>query len=382
MLLVFFRKLLFALLIAAPLVVLAHKPSDSYLTLRTQEKQADGQLQGQWDVALRDLDYAIGLDGNLDGNVDWGEVKAKHAEIVAYSFAHLKIAADGKPCPTKVIDHKIENHSDGSYAVMFFTADCPKVPEFLELKYSLFFDLDQQHKGLLNLQSDGQARSAIFSVSEQEQRFQLAKPSKWKQFGTYLVEGIWHIWQGIDHILFLLSLLLPAVLVWVSDTWRGASSFKQAFWEVLKVVTAFTIAHSITLSLAALNIVSIPSWISESAIAASVVVAALNNVFPIVHGKRWVVAFLFGLIHGFGFANVLTELGLPQSTLLLALVGFNLGVEAGQIAIVAVFLPLAFMLRETSFYKRGVLVAGSLLIACIAGAWLVERVFALKFMPF
>ena len=94
------------------------------------------------------------------------------------------------------------------------------------------------------------------------------------------------------------------------------------------------------------------------------------------------VAFLFGLIHGFGFANVLTELGLPQSTLLLALVGFNLGVEAGQIAIVAVFLPLAFMLRETSFYKRGVLLAGSLLISCIAGAWLVERVFALKFMPF
>ena len=378
----FFRKFFFTLLVATPLVAVAHKPSDSYLTLRTQEKQPDGQLQGQWDIALRDLDYAIGLDGNLDGNVDWGEVKAKHDEIVVYAFSHLKIAADGKPCPTKVNDHKIENHSDGSYTVMYFTADCPNVPEFLEVKYSLFFDLDQQHKGLLNLQSDGQARSAIFSVSEQEQKFQLTKPSKWKQFIDYLIEGIGHIWIGIDHILFLLSLLLPAVLVWAGEAWRGASSFKNAFWEVLKVVTAFTVAHSITLSLAALSIVNIPTWIAESAIAASVVIAALNNVFPIVHGKRWLVAFLFGLIHGFGFANVLAELGLPQSTLLLALVGFNLGVEVGQIAIVAVFLPLAFMLRDTVFYRRGVLVVGSLLIACIAAAWFVERVFGLKFMPF
>lgn len=359
------------------LVAHAHKPSDSYLTIHGDTPQ----LQGQWDIALRDLDYALGLDGNLDGNVEWGEVKAKHAEIVAYAFSHLKLAADGSACPTKVTDHKIDNHSDGTYAVIFFTAECAKLPEILEIDYTLFFDLDKEHKGLLNLQSDGKARSAIFSDSERKQQFQLSKPSKWKQFVDYLVEGIWHIWIGLDHILFLLSLLLPAVLVWASDKWQAADSFKGAFIEVLKVVTAFTIAHSITLSLAALQIVNIPSWIAESAIAASVIVAALNNVFPIFLRRRWVVAFLFGLIHGFGFANVLTELGLPQSTLLIALVGFNLGVEAGQVAIVAVFLPIAFAIRASWFYKKLILVAGSLLIAVIAAAWLVERVFGLKFMP-
>ena len=355
----------------------AHKPSDSYLTIKADAQQ----LQGQWDIALRDLDYAIGLDANLDGNVEWGEVKAKHPEIVAYAFSHLKLIGDGNPCPTKVTDHKIDNHSDGTYAVVFFTADCAKTPLSLEIDYTLFFDLDKQHKGLLNLQSDGKARSAIFGDSERKQIFQLAKPSKWKQFVDYLVEGIWHIWIGLDHILFLLSLLLPAVLIWSADKWLAASKFGQAFLEVLKVVTAFTVAHSITLSLAALGIVQLPTWIAESAIAASVVVAALNNVYPIVHGRRWVVAFLFGLIHGFGFANVLTELGLPESTLLIALVGFNLGVEIGQVAIVAVFLPLAFALRETWVYQRLVLVAGSLLIAMVAAAWLVERVFDLKFMP-
>lgn len=356
----------------------AHKPSDSYLTIHGDKPQ----LQGQWDIALRDLDYALGLDGNLDGNVEWGEVKAKHAEIVAYAFTHLKLAADGAACPTKVTDQKIDNHSDGSYAVMFFTADCPKAPEFLEIEYSLFFDVDKEHKGLLNLQSDGKARSAIFSDSDRKQKFQLATTSKWKQFVDYLIEGIWHIWKGFDHILFLLSLLLPAVLVWRDERWKAAASFKGAFIEVLKVVTAFTVAHSITLSLAALQIVNIPTWIAESAIAASVVVAALNNVFPIFHGRRWMVAFGFGLIHGFGFANVLAELGLPQSTLLIALVGFNLGVEVGQVAIVAVFLPIAFALHDSWLYQKLILVVGSLLIALIAAAWLVERVFDIKFMPF
>jgi HupE / UreJ protein len=355
----------------------AHKPSDSYLTLKVEGKR----IAGQWDVALRDLDFALGLDANLDGAIDGAEVKAKQEAIAAYAFARLTLAADGAACATQVTEHKVTNHSDGAYAVMYFTAQCPKDIENLDARYSLFFDLDQQHKGLLNLQSGGQARSAIFSVSEPAQRFQLAKPSKLNQFVEYLVEGIWHIWAGFDHILFLLSLLLPAVLRWHERVWKAASSFGAAFVEVLKVVTAFTVAHSITLSLATLGVVHLPVRFAESAIAASVLLAALNNVYPIVHGKRWVVAFAFGLIHGFGFANVLAELGLPSGTLLLALVAFNLGVEVGQIAIVAVFLPIAYFLRDTWFYRRVTLVVGSILIAVLAAAWLVERAFDLKLVP-
>jgi hypothetical protein len=149
---------------------------------------------------------------------------------------------------------------------------------------------------------------------------------------------------------------------------------------VVKIVSAFTVAHSITLSAATLAIVHLPSRWVESAIAASVVLAALNNLFPVVQGRRWVVAFGFGLIHGFGFASVLADLGLPQGATVLALVGFNLGVEVGQLAVVAVFLPLAYGLRRSWVYERVVLVPGSVLIAMVALVWLVERAFNLKLL--
>ena len=159
------------------------------------------------------------------------------------------------------------------------------------------------------------------------------------------------------------------------------SRFGVAFCDVLRIVTAFTVAHSITLSLAVLGLVTLPSRLVESAIAASVVAAALNNIWPLVRGRRWMVAFLFGLVHGFGFASVLADLGLPQGALAVALLGFNVGVELGQLAIVAVFLPLAYALRRSWFYRRAVLVGGSLLIALLAAVWLVERVFELKLLP-
>ncbi len=159
--------------------------------------------------------------------------------------------------------------------------------------------------------------------------------------------------------------------------WVPAAGLGGAVKEVFKVVTAFTLAHSITLSLAALEIVTLPSRLVESAIAASVIVAALNNLRGTIEGKRWVMAFVFGLIHGFGFASVLADLGLPKDALVLALVGFNVGVELGQLAIVAVFLPLAFWLRATKFYRVGVLQIGSLLVALLAAWWLVQRLFDL-----
>jgi hypothetical protein len=122
----------------------------------------------------------------------------------------------------------------------------------------------------------------------------------------------------------------------------------------------------------------LPSRWVESAIALSVVLAALNNVFPIVQRGRWIAAFAFGLLHGFGFAGALADLGLPTGSLALSLAGFNIGVELGQLAIVAAFLPVAFALRSTWTYRRVVLAGGSTAIVAIAGAWLVERAFDLS----
>jgi len=355
----------------------SHKPSDSYLALSVQ---SDG-LTGQWDIALRDLDFAIGLDADGNGEITWGEVKARHREIAAYAMARLAIAADGTACPTTVTEHLVDNHSDGAYAVMRFTAACPLSPKELQLTYRLFSDIDPQHKGLLRLEAGGATRTAVFSPDAAHQTFALARSSTWGQLLDYLATGVEHIWKGYDHILFLLSLLLPAVGVPGALRWEPSERFHAAFIDALKIVTAFTTAHSTTLSLATLQVVSLPARISESAIAMSVVLAALNNVFPIVRGKRWVVAFCFGLIHGFGFASVLTDLGLPRDVLAVALVGFNLGVEAGQIAIVGMFLPLAYLLRRTRLYRDFVLTGGSCAIVAIAALWFVERAFDLKFLP-
>ena len=372
------RWLCAALIVLGTPLVHAHKPSDSYLTLKVGE----GAIAGQWDIALRDIDFAIGLDADGDGNITWGEVRAKHAEIAAYALARLAISADGAPCATAAGQQLIDNHTDGAYTVLKLRIDCPRTPTQLAVTYKLFSDIDPQHRGLLNLESHGATRTAILGPQAPTQAFELKEISRLQQFLDYGREGVWHIWVGFDHILFLLALLLPAVLVWHQHFWRAAPRFRDAFWDVFKIVTSFTVAHSITLSLATLGVIALPSRWVESAIAASVVVAALNNVIPVFHGRRWMVAFAFGLIHGFGFASVLADLGLPQGTLVLALVGFNVGVECGQLAIVAVFLPIAFFLRRTALYQKLILVGGSSMIVVIAGVWFSERAFDFKLLPF
>ena len=360
----------------------AHKPSDSYLSIRAE----GGALKGQWDIALRDLDFALGLDADGDGNITWGELRAHHDEIAAYAGARLALRADGQSCALQVGTQQVDSHTDGAYSVLPLAWTCPGagMPTAIQLEYRLFADIDPQHRGLLNLRTAQGTRTAVLGPQAAVQSFSLGTPeagSGWRAFLDYVREGVWHIWIGFDHILFLLSLLLPAVGLWAARRWQPVDRFGQAVWEVVRVVTAFTVAHSVTLTLATLGVVSLPSRLVESAIAASVVLAALNNVWPVFHGRRWWVAFAFGLVHGFGFASVLAELGLPQDVLALALVGFNIGVELGQLAIVAVFLPLAFALRRTQLYRHAVMVGGSLLIAVLAAVWFVERAFDLRLLP-
>ena len=355
------------------LAALAHKASDSYLVLEVQGRA----VSGQWDIALRDIDFALGLDHDGNGEITWGELRARHTDIAAWALGRLSLQRGGA-CLLRVVEHLVDDHTDGGYAVLRLAGECSAASADLTLDYRLLFDVDALHRGLLRLNLDGQTQTAVLAPDSGTQRFQPGRASRLAQFKQYLVQGIWHIWIGFDHILFLLALLLPAVLVYEARRWRGVTTFGVALREVLWVVTAFTLAHSITLTLAALRLVELPSRLVESTIAASVVLAALNNLVPVVQRRRWVVAFVFGLIHGFGFASVLAELGLPPETLVMSLLGFNLGVETGQLAIVALFLPVAYALRSTRFYGRGVFVGGSLITLAVALVWLIERAFNLK----
>jgi HupE / UreJ protein len=370
---------------------LAHKPSDSYLTMSVPKDGSDVTVR--WDIALRDLDYVLQLDRDNDGALTWGEVRSRGDDITKYATANLALSSKDKPCAiTTAAPMQLDKHSDGTYAVLSLNAACgAMLSEALQVKYSLLFDVDPSHRGLVQWLPPGEkeALSVILGTETATQSLSFQPPSKWQSFKQYVVEGAFHIWIGYDHILFLLSLLLPAVLIFRrNDTNTSkklfgnsqilpAESFWGAFKEVLKVVTAFTLAHSITLSLAALGYISLPSRWVESVIAASIIVAAIQNIRGVVDSKRWIMAFGFGLIHGFGFASVLADLGLPQNALVTALIGFNVGVELGQLAIVAVFLPLAFWLRATKFYQVGVFKWGSVLIALMALYWFVQRAFDL-----
>ena len=355
----------------------AHKPSDSYLSLRLEGER----MSGRWDIALRDLEHALGIDTDGDGAITWGELRARHDAIANYALARLRIRDAERVCAARVTDHLVDTHTDGAYAVLQFDVDCgTPAGNDIRIEYSLLFDLDPTHRGLLKWQANGGTATAVLGPDSAEFRPRVAAGSRLSQFFDYAKEGVWHIGIGIDHVLFLVSLLLPAVFAARKRSWAPVERFMPALWDVVKIVTAFTIAHSITLSAAALSIVSLPSRLVETAIAFSVLAAALNNLWPLVQGRRWVVAFVFGLIHGFGFASVLADLGLPQDALLLALVGFNLGVEAGQLLIVALFLPLAYGVRRTWVYKRVVLGAGSAVIACVALGWMVERWFDLQLL--
>ena len=355
----------------------AHKPSDSYLTLRVDGARIDGR----WDIAVRDLDAVFDLDRSGDGRVDWGELRARAGDIDAYAAPRLALAASGSACPLRVVDHEVERHSDGGYLVLDFRAECASRIDALDVDYNLLFEIDAQHRGLLKLES-GSVVSAVFAETHRRQSFALARPSAPMQLRGYVADGIEHIATGFDHLLFLIALLLPSVLVRRGGRWEPVDRFPTVLRSVAGTVTAFTLAHSITLSLATLSIVSLPSRLVESAIALSVLLTAIDNVWPILPRRRWQVAFAFGLLHGFGFASVLADLDLPPASLALSLFGFNVGVEIGQLAFVLVLVPLAYLARDSRFYPRVGVSAASAAIAVVAGGWLIERSFDLRLMPF
>jgi hypothetical protein len=363
------RALLAAALLCFASGAQAHVASNGFLTLRV----AGEQVQGVLELSVRDGELAVGLDRNRDGRVSWGEVRAGSETLRLYLLQHLRLSGPDGRCTLRLGALQINERLDGNYLWQPFAAQCPSTLRQLQIEYRVLDQEDPSHRGLLSLDAGGIVQTAVLGGALPVQRFDLTRPSASAAFEQYLAAGVWHIWSGIDHLLFLLSLLLPAVLVRREHRWQAVPMAAPALFGILKVVTAFTLAHSITLSLAAFDLVRLPSRLTESVIAASIIVGALNNVFPLVTESRWRIAFAFGLLHGFGFASVLSEMGLPQGARLLSLVAFNLGVESGQLAVVLAVMPLAYLLRATRFYQRGVMPWGSSAIAGLALVWFVQR---------
>jgi len=217
----------------------------------------------------------------------------------------------------------------------------------------------------------------VFTPNRLEQMIDLDNPGQILNWKEFFWQGALHIGIGLDHILFIAMLLLGVVMKSHKGTRVPVENFKTALWNTFKIVTIFTVAHSITLSLAALNLVNVEGALVETIIALSIIAMALNNIFPVLSGHSWILVFAFGLFHGLGFASVMGDLQFRLGALELILVMFNVGVEFGQLVLVVVLLPILFLLRKKRFYQPVILVGLSLLAIVASSWWVIERAGAL-----
>lgn len=360
------------LLLLVPTLAWAHKPSDALLDVQLG---ASG-ITARWEVALRDLEVRPGGIDDGDGALHRSELLAKRDVLFEQLRTHVRFSADGQPCVASPADDlTVTEHSDGAYAALSAKIACPNAGP-LSLDYDYLFDADPQHRLIVRAQDE----THILSAAERTARFVRDAPAR---PSNLLGSGLTHILEGTDHLLFLFSLLLPAVFVRKQRVRVPAATFRSVLGEVLRVVTAFTVAHSLTLSLAVLGLATLPARFVEPAIAASVVVAALANLTPSGErfgGARWPIAYTLGLLHGYGFSSALDDAGLRGRSVVVPLLTFNLGVELGQLAVVCLVLPLLFLARRWKRYETVILRGCSFVIALIACAWFVERVFDVKLL--
>ena len=389
---------LMVILLAGLLVpAYAHKSSDAYLFL-----DGDGTVTTlRADVALRDLDVALQIDGDGDGRLTWGEVKAARPAIEAF----LQTGVGLQGCTLNAAGFALEQRADGVYAASTFAAACPKdwVVQPGAIQYTLLAGIDPTHRAIARVQF-GQNAPQLRLIDPRQPHIPVAAPAPAEQApkggadaspqvatqnapapaGGFVAEGVAHILGGFDHVLFLICLLLPAVMVrnapGAARMWTPVAQPGQALWPLFGVITMFTLAHSVTLTLAAFKLVSLPSSIIEPAIAVTIILTALDNIWPLLRFPRAAVAFVFGLVHGFGFAGVLAELNLPVNQFAWALLQFNIGLELGQLVLVGMAVTALYLLRDRPAYPRWVITGGSTAAMLIGVWWFAERVGALQLL--
>lgn len=382
--------LFFLTFLLAPTTADAHIPNQSYIYLRIYEKEG---IDGRFEINIREINKILDLD--LDVNGDYAEVEPYIDTLKDYFFERTFFNSSIGPHRINYTTVDYLKLSQGNFLKLNFHLENSKIhPKELDVSYDAIFEKDDTHRGFLIIEYNWRAgiiqnEANIlldFAPNDTKDSFSLTDMSIWKGFVAMVKQGIWHIWIGLDHILFLLALILPSVVrklytnpkhkekTFFQWGWTPVAHFKPAFLYIIKIITFFTIAHTITLTLATLELVVLPGRIVESIIAFSIGLAAYHNIRPIFKGKDWMIAFIFGLFHGFGFASVLGDLGLTGEFLTYSLLGFNIGVEIGQLAIIALLFPVLYLIRRSRLYPK-ILVYGSLLLIVISLYWCIERIF-------
>ena len=384
----------------------AHKGSDAYLDVQ-EEMAAPSPTTGPeanlrryqftLAVALKDLDLILPLDANADGRVTWGEIKTVTPLVTAAldDAARLAVPVGPPSCVLRWQSKGVERRSDGAYLRLTSQAQCSQ-EQGLTLRYTLFKDQDASHRllvagrvgahDLLSTATPQQAEGIVFVSPVAARLGGAASPAQvsgsgWSTLVDYLSVGMHHLLEGYDHLAFLLALVLPLHLTFGSLLSFGRraqeeplASQRKVWVNLFRTVTAFTLGHSVTLVIATLGwLQASPTWV-EPLIALSIVVTALLNLRPVVWIRTDVLALLFGMIHGFGFASLLQEASVPAGLLPWALAGFNVGIEVGQLLAVSLWLLLSQSFVRWPRYDQVVVKGGSVVLALLASAWLWERV--------
>jgi len=356
----------------------AHAGDESYLYLDVGDT-----LQARMQMPFPDIEQALGISINVD---DDPEVIARVIEsnseaLIAYAVDHVALGSATEEWT--MTPGEVAQVEDINYLEVVFAVDTNgPVPDEVRVTFDPFFDeiddrvalmlvandwergiIDQEEEQLVLLTPDSRTETVVFGDA-----------SQWSNFSASLGLGLDHIRTGPDHMLFVVALLLPSVLVWRSS-WEPSSGFASTLWRITKVLTMFTIAHSVTFTLTGLGIVPSPGpKFTETVIALSIAATALHNLRPIMANREWIIALVFGLFHGFGFASLVQDLDVSTGTQLVSLLGRNVGIEIGQVFVVLLCFSALFLLRRTRYY-RPFFVVGSIALVFISIGWAIERLF-------
>jgi hypothetical protein len=365
-----------ATLLAGVATAAAHGLGLSQLRFRV----VGSRIDGAWEVQLRDAQMALRRNPQLTGDAEWQDLRAQEASLREYLVRRVSLGADGVDCKAEATAAPVEWQSEQSQIVVPVVYTCAMPPVRLLIHCDLLFDQDPKHRAYFSLQDERVTHLGVFREDRRSEAVDVHYFHLATGFLEFLREGVAHIWGGLDHVLFLLTLLLPAPLLDHYGASFTLGGLRATGREVLRVVTAFTLAHSVTLCLSFFGFIFLPARWVEVGIALSVLAAAWNNLRPFLPGRAWIMAMGFGLIHGLGFAGALRNLSLPFQARGLALVAFNVGVELGQLAIVAVVLPLLYVASKRTAYRRFVMGPASFCIAWVAALWVVERAFGVSLL--
>lgn len=367
----------------------AHRNDESYLYLDV----GDSSLSGRVEMPYRDMRQVFGLEltGSPDDLLD--ELEPRLDELQSYADEHTAVGSDGEEWPlqfegVELLEELLVDDvgPDGiGYVVLPFTVglDVATVPQLIDVTFTPFLAEIPDRNNVVLVSNDWKRgvveeeanELLVVTESSPSGTIDLGDPSQWRNFTASIDLGVDHIRTGPDHIFFVLVLLLPSVLILSLGRWRPATTFHYSLIRVFLVATMFTVAHSITFTLAGLDVLPLPpSKFVETVIALSIAAAALHNIKPIFGHREWLIAFAFGLFHGMGFAGLVQDLDIDRTTQLVSLLGRNAGIEIGQTVIILVAFPMLFLLRRTRAYVP-LMYAGSGMLALLSGIWVIERVF-------